>query len=126
MSSMSNAVSVVRSFAYKGEPFGIAALPGAIYVSDWSKHVVARLDATTGALTGTIPVGSSPAGLAIDLSHRRLYAADRESNDVAVIDIGAMRKIATIPTGAAPFALALSPDGRVGSTLRMSATMTSR
>lgn len=102
---------VARTLAYKGEPFGIAAGEGNVYLADWSKNLVVRLDGKTGDVTGTIPVGKSPACLAIDTAHHRLYVADRESNDVSVIDTQAMKVLATVPAGDRPFALGLSPDG---------------
>ena len=102
---------LARSLIFKGEPFGIAAGPGIIYVADWAKRSITRLDAITGEPTASVTVGESPAGLVADAAHHRLYAADRESGDVSVIDTSSMQKIASIATGAAPFALALSPDG---------------
>jgi YVTN family beta-propeller protein len=103
---------VLRRLSFKGEPFGIAAALGSLFVSDWANGTVTRLDAASGAQTGAVAVGKSPAHMAISADGHRLYVADRESGDVAVIGADAMSKIASIPAGEGPFALALAPDDR--------------
>jgi YVTN family beta-propeller protein len=101
---------VLRRLPYHGQPFGIAADPDGrfVYVGDWKAGQVARLNAETGAVDGTVTVGKDPANLVLGRDGR-IWVADRESHQVSVIDSGRMQRIATIPVGEGPFALALSP-----------------
>ena len=103
---------LIRMIAVGGEPFGIVAGDDALFVSDWTRNVVSRIDLKSGRITDTIPVGRSPAGLALDIPRRRLYVADRDDGAITVIDITTTRNLGVVPTGSAPFALALAPDGK--------------
>ncbi|MGA0530953.1 YncE family protein [Hansschlegelia sp. KR7-227] len=103
---------VTASFPVKGQPFGAAATDEFLLVTDWSRSVVHRLDALTGATMGEIATGKSPAAIVMDRAGRRAYVAAREDDVVSVIDVAANAEIGRIPVGRAPFALALSPDER--------------
>ena len=58
-----------------------------------------------------IPVGRSPAHVAIAPLGGRVFVANREGDSVSVIDMKALHVIATVPVGHAPFALTVSPGG---------------
>ncbi|WP_051678678.1 YncE family protein [Xanthobacter sp. 91] len=88
-----------------GQPFGIVAAGGALYVSDWSGDRILRIDARGLAVTGTLAVGRSPAHLAIDPDGRTLYSADREGDEVSIINTLDFTRTAVIPVGRAPYAL---------------------
>lgn len=72
---------VVARLPHAGTPFGIAVAPAGdvLFVGDWVRHEVARLDARTGAPVGApVPV-QDPAGLVLDRAGGRLYVAERDS-----------------------------------------------
>jgi YVTN family beta-propeller protein len=50
----------------------------------------------------TIPVGTSPVGLAVNDNTNTIYVANHESNTVSVIDGGTNAVVATIPVGPGP------------------------
>ena len=102
---------VDREIAVKGEPFGIAAGPGCIYVADWERAAVTCVDPVSGATMATFAVGRSPANATMDAARHRLYVADRESDDVTIVDTASRSVVGRIATGSAPFALAVSPAG---------------
>ncbi|MFC7054122.1 YncE family protein [Hansschlegelia quercus] len=99
------------SFSVKGQPFGAAATDEFLYVTDWTRSLVLKIDVLTGATLGEIPTGKSPAAIVLSRDGRRAYVAARESNAVSVIDLMAGAEISRIAVGKAPFALALSGDG---------------
>jgi YVTN family beta-propeller protein len=57
------------------------------------------IDAATGKLTATIPVGRRPWGIDVTRDGRRIYTANGISGDVSVIDAATLKVIATIPAG---------------------------
>jgi YVTN family beta-propeller protein len=101
---------VTASFTVKGQPFGAAATDEFLYVTDWTRSLVLKIDVLTGATLGEIPTGKSPAAIVLSHDGRRAYVAARESNAVSVIDLVAGAEIGRIAVGKAPFAMALSPD----------------
>ena len=85
---------------------------GTPYVSNADADTVTVLGPLDGrpiAPVATIPVGSRPAGLAIDSAN--VYVANNGSNSVSVIDQSTNTVVATIPVGAQPWGLAT--DGTV-------------
>ncbi|MFF8373804.1 YncE family protein [Streptomyces lydicus] len=59
----------------------------------------------------TIPVGSSPLGIALTPGGGRGYVANRASNTLSVIDTATNTVTATIAAAGGPTFLAVSPDG---------------
>lgn len=100
---------ITARFPVKGQPFGVAATDEFVYLTDWTRGVLIKIDALTGGEAGEIKIGKSPAGVVLDKAGARAFVAIREENAVAVVDLasGEPRKI---PVGKAPFALALAPD----------------
>ena len=66
---------------------------------------------TDPAVLGTIPVGSSPYGVAVTPDGARALATNEESDAVSVIDLATQSVIATIPVGDNPSGVAVTPDG---------------
>jgi uncharacterized repeat protein (TIGR01451 family) len=82
-----------------------------LYVTTTNDSVVVIDTATLGILA-TIPVGSSPSGLAVSPNGTRVYVANRNSNSVSVIDTSSNTVVATLNVGTFPVEVALSPNGK--------------
>ncbi len=80
--------------------------------SQWVMRL-AIVDATARTVTATIPVGSGPTSLALDLSQtpNLLYVADSGGSSVTVVDPGAQQVRATIPVGLHPAGIAVALPG---------------
>lgn len=95
----------------KGQPFGAAATDEFVFLTDWTRGLVIKLDAMSGAEAGEIKVGKAPAAIVLDGSGSRAFVAAREDDAVSVVDLKEDGKAQAIKVGRAPFALALAPDG---------------
>lgn len=102
---------ITARFPVKGQPFGAAATDEHVYLTDWTRGVVIKLDALSGASIGETPIGKSPAAITLDKAGARAFVAIREENAVGVLDLKSDAEPQKIAVGKAPFALALSPDG---------------
>lgn len=60
-------------------------------------------------VTHTIPVGSSPDGLAVDPTARTVYETNQRGNSVSVIDEATSTVTATLPVGSVPWGVAVDP-----------------
>jgi len=63
-------------------------------------------------VTATIPVGSSPIGVAVDPAARTAYVTNFGGDTVAVIDEATRTVTATIPVGSTPDGVAVDPAAR--------------
>lgn len=102
---------ITARFPVKGQPFGAAATDEFVYLTDWTRGVVIKVDVLTGATLGEMKVGKSPAAIVLDKAGERAFVAVREENAVAILDLKGETEPKKITVGKAPFALALSPDG---------------
>jgi YVTN family beta-propeller protein len=91
------------------------------WVTNQGADTVSVIDLSGAApvVTGTITVGTHPAGAVLDAHTGRLFVADADSDEVSVIDTAAGRVVRTIglapyhgaSVGSNPVGLALSADG---------------
>ena len=81
------------------------------YVAHPGANLVTVIDTATGTVTGTVPVGTAPARVAITRDGTRAYVTNAGSASISVIDTAADAVIETIPVGDSPSALAVTPDG---------------
>ena len=70
------------------------------------------IDEATRAVTATIPVGTSPDGVAVDPVARTVYVANAGAGTVSVIDAATHAVTATIPVGTSPDGVAVDPVAR--------------
>ncbi|HEV2879374.1 MAG TPA: bifunctional YncE family protein/alkaline phosphatase family protein [Candidatus Eremiobacteraceae bacterium] len=106
-----------------GWPYAVAVSrdEGKLYVSDWTTASVSVLDAKSGALTKSIPVGSHPNAELLSPDGTQLFVACANDDSVKIIDTasGAVRGtidtgiFAQAPPGAIPNGLALSSNGTI-------------
>ncbi|GAA2790544.1 beta-propeller fold lactonase family protein [Mycolicibacterium pallens] len=82
-----------------------------VYVANSTDGSVSVVDASTDAVTGTIPVGAGPEQMAISPDGTRLYVTNGGSNTVSVINTSTNTVVNTVPVGTRPQGIAVSPDG---------------
>src|SRR5262245_44613504 len=78
------------------------------------RDTVTVIDTSTNVVSTTIPVGPACqglAGMALNPSGSRLYAACGSTSNVVVIDTTTNMVVTTIPVGSVPDGLSLLPDG---------------
>jgi YVTN family beta-propeller protein len=79
--------------------------PGRVYVSDVAEGKVHVLDAASGAVTGSVTVGSQPHDLARNLSNQRIYVANTGSATVSRISPSSLTVVSTAPVQPQPWGL---------------------
>ena len=67
------------------------------------------IDAATGAVTRTIPVGDAPDAVAVDPATHTVYVTNHGDGTVSVIDAATGKVTGTIPVGSLPNAVAVDP-----------------
>ncbi|MFE6866463.1 IPT/TIG domain-containing protein [Kitasatospora sp. NPDC057692] len=82
-----------------------------VYIANMRDNSVTAYDPATGAVAATIPVGTTPEGVAFSPDGTRVYVTNNGSDSVSVIDTATNTVTATIPVGRAPQPVAFSPDG---------------
>ena len=70
------------------------------------------IDTATNTVTATIPVGVSPAGVAVTPDGHPRLRHQLARNTVSVIDTATNTVTATVPVGTTPIGVAVTPDGR--------------
>ena len=89
---------------------------GKAYVADQAAGTVSAITTATGAVSATIPVGTSNAGwalrVAITPDGKHAYVTGGSNGMVSVIDTATDTVSATIDVGGYPLAVAITPDGR--------------
>src|SRR2546421_615197 len=84
-----------------------------IYVTNQLDNTLSVIDGSSYKVVATVPVGTSPAGVAVSPDGRYAYIAGGGDDAVSGFDTGS-RTIATtvaLPAGSSPAGVALAPDG---------------
>ncbi|HEY6926836.1 MAG TPA: beta-propeller fold lactonase family protein, partial [Steroidobacteraceae bacterium] len=82
-----------------------------VYVANSGNNTVSVLSTYTHAPVATIPVGTSPQGIALTPDGAFAFVANAGTSDVSVIRTSDNTVVSTVPVGASPHGVALSPDG---------------
>jgi len=93
---------VATTLALSGRPHGVTIAPnGTFCVSqiDGNSVTCGTLTATTVQLGPVIPVGLTPAHVALDPSGKVAYTANQTGNSASIIDVDAAQVVATVPLG---------------------------
>jgi len=91
--------------------------PKLILVKGTDEHVetgegtVSVIDTATNTLIATVPVESSPVGVAITPDGTKAYVANRGSDIVSVIDTSTNTVTAMVNVGSGPTGVTVTPDG---------------
>jgi YVTN family beta-propeller protein len=108
-SVQSNAPDAV-AIPVPGEPDGLGAGGGLVWVTGPSTGTVSRIDAVSGDKSGKpIPVGADPDSIALD--DEAVWVTNKASDTVTRIDAQSGEVLAEIPVGATPAGIALAEDG---------------
>src|SRR2546423_271389 len=67
---------VVAEVDVGGQPYGLAAGGGSVWVGNNGSDSVARIDTATNRVVAEIPTGDRPLGLAYDDADRSVWVAD--------------------------------------------------
>lgn len=81
------------------------------FITNTLSNSVTVVNTSTQAVVTTIPVGTSPSGVAVSADGKHIYIANSGSANVSVIDGMTNTVTATIGVGLVPTGLTLSPDG---------------
>ncbi|MDB4900960.1 MAG: beta-propeller fold lactonase family protein [Mucilaginibacter sp.] len=89
----------------------VSSATGYAYIPNHDSNNVSVINTTTNAVVATIPVGTSPFGVAASPDGGTVYIANSGSSYISVIDTKTNTVVNTIPTGPGPFTLVVAPDG---------------
>ena len=82
------------------------------YISNESSNDVAVIDLASNTVTATVPVGTSPQGVAVNRTGTRVYVANSAvSPSVSVIDTSSNTVIATVMVASGAVGVAVNPEG---------------
>ena len=88
-------------------PVAVDNQTGFVYVTNaGSSSNVSILSGTSQAVTGAIPVGGSPHGIAFDWRNHDFYVADYGTDNVTVVSATTNTSVKSIPVGTDPLAVA--------------------
>jgi YVTN family beta-propeller protein len=73
---------------------------------------IAALDALTGQIKWSLPVGNNPSEVLVTADDKTAYVSIRNENKVQVVDLARLAVIAETEVGQQPDTLQLTPDGR--------------
>jgi YVTN family beta-propeller protein len=82
-----------------------------VYVANSGSNTVAVINATTNSLITTVPVGASPAGLAITPNNAFVYVANSADDTVSVIETATGTVTLTVTLSGSPSQVAITPNG---------------
>jgi YVTN family beta-propeller protein len=105
--------TVTTALALSGRPHGVASIGDNFCVSQIDANGIACGTVTAnGATVGaTIPVGSTPAHVALSPDGRTAYTANQSGNTMSVVDLQAGHTVATVPLLDGGYNLLVDPSG---------------
>jgi YVTN family beta-propeller protein len=74
---------------------------------------VVKLDAATGSILWTLPIGNQPSEVTLSPNGKLGYVSVRGENAVKVVDLEVPAVIATVSVGTQPDTVLLTPDGKL-------------
>ncbi|HUS62867.1 MAG TPA: hypothetical protein VMY34_11760, partial [Acidimicrobiales bacterium] len=101
------------SFPLSGRPHGVAALPsGRFCVSQISGDAITCGWVTENSVTfdKPIPVGSTPAHVALSANGLEAYVANQYGNSLSIVDVVGGKTVATVPLSDGGFNVLADPN----------------
>jgi YVTN family beta-propeller protein len=124
------AAGAAASLACHPDDEASSARVARVYVSNEDSGDITVIDATTGAVVATVPVGKRPRGLRVTPDGRTLYVAlsgspkappgvdestlppaDRTADGIGVVDLARLALVGVLPSGRDPETFDVTPDG---------------
>jgi YVTN family beta-propeller protein len=84
-----------------------------VFVTNEKSNDVTVIDAASGKVLKTIPLGQRPRGIAVSPDGTHVYVTNSNSNTLSVIDAATLAVLTTVPAGQDPEGLTPSKDGRL-------------
>ncbi len=81
------------------------------YVTNANGNTVSVIDVATNAVVATVPVGTTPEGVAVTPDGTLVYVTNTLDDTVSVIDAATNTVTATVVVGSRPFGVAVTPNG---------------
>src|SRR5688500_12003340 len=82
-----------------------------VFVTNEKSDDVTVIEAASGRVLATIPVGKRPRGVTASPDGRLIYVSNSNSDSVSVIDARSLAVVRTAPAGIDPEGLTLDPAG---------------
>ena len=102
----------VKAFEAKAAPIPTTQCPAMLaYIANLDSNDVSVIDTSNDTVLATVPVGSSPFGVAVKPDGTRVYVTNDSDNTVSVIDTSNNTVVATEGVGLEPAGVAVNPDG---------------
>ena len=103
-------IDVLQGAAF---PWAVAVRDdGLAYFTELFNNRVGVTDTRNRTITGYIPTGSLPTGIAFSPDGAKAYTANQGDNTVTVLDVASGQLVGSISTGgSSPFSVQVSPDG---------------
>ena len=83
-----------------------------LYVVCEGSDEVRVVDAKSGQLIGTVPVGRTPRGIALSRDGRQMFVTNAWQDTVSVIDTSSLKVVQTLPTGYEPTGVVVEHAGQ--------------
>ncbi len=81
------------------------------YITNAFDNTVSVIDTASNTVVATVPVGTTPFGVAVNPAGTFVYVANFDSSTVSVIDTASNTVTATVPVEAGPEGVAVNPAG---------------
>lgn len=96
-------------------PLGLGTVPVQAapfaYIANWGSNTVSVINTATNTVTTTVPVGTSPSGVAVHPAGTFAYVANTNGSTISVINTATNTVTATVPVGDDPGGVAVHPAG---------------
>ena len=105
---------VARSIACPAAPTGLAVTADGsklLVTSGVAQGVVSTIEASTGNVLGTIPVGHSPCSPVLVPNSKFLVVCNKFHNNVSIVDLETGKEVTRVPVLRQPVAADATPDG---------------
>lgn len=114
----STGATAATNYSWDGSPLGFADFlymatdptTGTVFAADPATDRVDLINGTTDGIFSSVPVGSYPDAIAVDLAVGCVYISNWFSDNVTVLDAGNGSFVASIPVGSEPDGVLYDPD----------------